>query len=310
MLRRRSSLLLATLVTTLLAGCAGSSNEPSDGPAAAPVTATATVTATVTATPSPAPSVAEPTPTPTETSPEPGTVPPPWLGTRVLPETTTGYAAPRTTPPALRTRRFTLPDSIPPLPGDGYASRVVSPPPAEVLARATWEPACPVAAEDLAWLRVTFRGFEGGRHTGELLVAADAADDLAQVFGDLWAADFPLEQMAITPRSELDAPPTGDGNGTGAFVCRPVTGGTSYSQHAYGLAVDVNPFQNPYVRELAGGRTVLPELASAYLDRGDVRPGMITPDGPVVRAFARIGWSWGGDYRSLKDYQHFSATGG
>ncbi|MDN4160914.1 M15 family metallopeptidase [Nocardioides abyssi] len=295
--------VLAGVVVATVAGCGGSTGE-ADGPV--PATPTTTATASATASPSPAPEPSqEPSP-----SPEPGTVPPPWLGTRVLPKTTTGYAAPRATPRELRQRRFTLPDTVRGLPGDGYASKVVSPPPADVLARSTWEPGCPVAAEDLAWLRVTFRGFEGGRHTGELLVARSAADDLARVFADLWDAGFPLEQMTITPRAALDAPPTGDGNGTGAFVCRAVTGGTSYSQHAYGLAIDVNPFQNPYVRELAGGRTVLPELAPSYLDRDDVRPGMITADGLVVRAFARIGWAWGGDYRSLKDFQHFSATGG
>ena len=97
--------------------------------------------------------------------------------------------------------------------------------------------------------------------------------------------------MRITRAEELDAPPTGDGNNTGAFACRPTTGATSYSQHAYGLAIDVNPFQNPYIK----GDLVLPELASSYLDRGRVRPGMIEPDGPVVRAFAAIGWTWGGD---------------
>ncbi len=119
-----------------------------------------------------------------------------------------------------------------------------------------------------------------------------------------------MERLAITPAQALDAPPTGDGNTTGAFVCRPVTGGTSFSQHAYGLAVDVNPFQNPYVKGAGADRVVLPELASAYLDRSRSAPGMIRPGGPVVRAFARIGWTWGGDYRSLKDWQHFSATGG
>ncbi len=102
-----------------------------------------------------------------------------------------------------------------------------------------------------------------------------------------------------------DAPKTGDGNGTGGFVCRPTTGGTSYSQHAYGLAIDVNTFQNPYADE----GLVLPELASAYLRRDRVRPGMITARGPVVAAFREIGWSWGGDWRTLKDYQHFSRNG-
>lgn len=237
--------------------------------------------------------------------PPPGTVPPPWLGTRVLPEGPDGYAAARPTPAALRTRRFTLPDTLDPLPGDGFAARTSRVPDA-VLARSTWQPACPVAAADLRWLRVTFHGFDGERHTGELLVAADVADDLTTVFRRLWQADFPLEELRITRRDELDAPPTGDGNNTGAFVCRPVTGGTSYSEHAYGRAVDVNPFQNPYVR----GDLVLPELASAYLDRDRRAPGLVRAGGPVVAAFAAVGWEWGGAYRTLKDYQHFSLTGG
>ena len=162
-----------------------------------------------------------------------------------------------------------------------------------------------MAADDLSWVRLTFRGFDHRRHTGELLVNASAADDLVAVFRDLYRARFPIEEMRITRKAELTAPPTGDGNNTGAFACRATTGGTSYSQHAYGLAVDVNPFQNPYTK----GELVLPELASSYLDRGWVRPGMITPDGPVVRAFAAIGWGWGGSWSSLKDFQHFSANG-
>ena len=234
-----------------------------------------------------------------------GTAPPAWLGTRVLPEQANGYGEVRKTPPQLVQRRFTLPDRLPALPGAGFASRVTTPAPASVIARSTWTPGCPVAADDLSWVRLTFRGFDHRRHTGELLVNASAADDLVAVFRDLYRARFPIEEMRITRKAELTAPPTGDGNNTGAFACRATTGGTSYSQHAYGLAVDVNPFQNPYTK----GDVVLPELASSYLDRGWVRPGMITPDGPVVRAFAAIGWGWGGSWSSLKDFQHFSANG-
>jgi len=232
--------------------------------------------------------------------PRPGTVPPAWLGTRELPEGVTGLA----TPKELRHRRFTLPDTVPMLPGRGFRARVSDPAPRSVIERSTWHEACPVAADELAWLRLTFRGFDGERHTGELLVHSSAADDLVQVFRDLWRADFPMEELRITTRAELDAAPTGDGNDTGAFTCRPVTGGTTFSEHARGLAIDLNPFQNPYEK----GEVVLPELARSYLDRGRVRPGMITADGPVVRAFARIGWGWGGGWRTLKDYQHFSAN--
>src|SRR5262249_39231922 len=132
------------------------------------------------------------------------------------------------------------------------------------------------------------------------------AKALVTVFSKLFAANFPIEQMQITDPAEVNGAPTGDGNTTEAFVCRPVRGQKAWSQHAFGLAVDVNPFQNPYHK----GQVVLPELATAYLARADARPGMVQPDGLAVKAFAAVGWKWGGNYRSLKDYMHFSATGG
>ncbi|WP_166389184.1 M15 family metallopeptidase [Nocardioides ochotonae] len=291
----RATVASAATLLVLAAGCSGT-DEPRGAPTPSRPSSTS------------APAIPPPTPTPsapTPSTPAPGTTPPAWLGTRELPAGPDGYAAAQTTPPELRRRAFTLPDPVRMLPGRGYASRVVAPAPARVLARSTWRPGCPVAREQLTWLRLTFRGFDGARHTGELLVHRQDADDLVQVFGDLWRADFPLERMVITTRADQDATPTGDGNDTSAFVCRPITGGSSYSEHASGRAVDVNPFQNPYVR----GDLVLPELATSYARRTPVRPGMITADGPVVAAFARIGWEWGGAWTSLKDYQHFSATG-
>jgi hypothetical protein len=202
-------------------------------------------------------------------------------------------------------RAFTLPDRLSELPGDGFVSRVTTPAPARVIARSTWQQGCPVGRADLSWVRLTFWGFDNRRHTGELLAHRAVAEQMVQVFSTLYAARFPIEEMRITRSEELDAPPTGDGNNTGAFACRPTTGGSSYSQHAFGLAVDVNPFQNPYAK----GDLVLPELASSYLERDRGRAGMITADGAVVRAFERIGWAWGGEWRSLKDYQHFSQNG-
>lgn len=234
-----------------------------------------------------------------------GSSPPPWLFERVLPEAASGYGEVRPTPRVLRRRAFTLPDQVPMLPGRGYASRLVSPAPRAVIERSTWSRACPVAADDLAWLRLTFRGFDAARHTGELLVHASAVRAIDRVFRRLWRVRFPMEQVLIVRSYDPEAPKTGDGNGTGAFVCRPTTGGTSFSQHAYGLAIDVNTFQNPYAKD----GVVLPELASAYLDRSRVRPGMITAGGPVVAAFGDIGWEWGGSWSTLKDYQHFSANG-
>jgi hypothetical protein len=235
-----------------------------------------------------------------------GSVPPSWLGTRVLPDDpVTGDGVVRPTPPVMRHRRWTLPDDVRMLPGRGYAARVVIPAPRHVIRRSSWKPGCPVAATDLAWLRLAFWGFDGQRHTGELLVNATVADDVVQVFRVLYRVRFPQEQVGIVRAYDPDAPSTGDGNGTGSFVCRPSTGATYFSQHAYGLALDLNSFQNPYAK----GAVVLPELASTYLDRTRVRSGMVTADGPVVRAFARIGWEWGGAWRHSQDYMHFSQNG-
>jgi hypothetical protein len=288
---------VAVVALLVLTGCGGDpvavSTDPTTAAPAAPTTSASSPVATPSATPSATATVAL------------GTVPPPWLGTRELPVTADGFGEIQPTPPELRTRRFTLPDTVAALPGDGFASRVTTPAPADVLARSTWTAGCPVAARDLSWVRLTFHGFDGARHTGELLVNRSAAADLVQVFHDLYRARFPIEEMRITTKAEQTAPPTGDGNDTGAFNCRAARGTTTYSQHAYGLAVDVNPFQNPYLK----GDLVLPELAGAYRDRSQHRPGMILPDGPVVRAFARIGWGWGGSWHSLKDLQHFSANG-
>jgi len=130
-----------------------------------------------------------------------------------------------------------------------------------------------------------------------MLVNARGAAGITEVFGRLFAARFPLEEMRVTSADELTAPPTGDGNFTSAFVCRPARGQTTWSAHAYGLAVDVNPFCNPYTQ----GDLVLPELASAYVDRSRKRPGMVLAGDATVRAFAAIGWSWGGSWSSPKD---------
>ncbi|MEV4412782.1 M15 family metallopeptidase [Catellatospora sp. NPDC049609] len=223
----------------------------------------------------------------------------------MLPAGEQGYAAARETPPELRTRSIVTVDDLPP-PADGRFHATVQPVPADVLARSSWTENCPIAAADLRYLTVGFRGFDGRAHTGELLANARVADDLVRVFERLFAAGFPIERMRISSAAELNGPHTGDGNTTEVFACRPVRGQKAWSQHAYGLALDLNPFQNPYHK----GEVVLPELATAYLDRADARPGMAQPREQAVQAFAAIGWKWGGDYRSLKDYMHLSSTGG
>jgi hypothetical protein len=96
-----------------------------------------------------------------------------------------------------------------------------------------------------------------------------------------------------------------EADNTSAFNCRYVAGTTRWSNHAYGTAIDVNPIENPYV---SGGRTSH-RASRPYVERARHRPGMAYEGGALVRAFDRIGWGWGGRWTSVKDYQHFSASG-
>jgi hypothetical protein len=229
---------------------------------------------------------------------------PAWLGTRVLPLRPDGLGQVRPTPPELVDRQLATPAHLPPPEGDDFVAQV-GPVPDDVAARSTWGPHCPVAREDLRYATVTFWGFDGRHHTGEMIAHADAVDDLVAVFARLHEIRFPIEEMRVVAADELDLPPTGDGNNTTVFVCRPTVTGSRWSEHAYGRAVDINPFHNPYVR----GEIVVPELASAYADRGWRRPGMIVSGDAVVEAFAAVGWLWGGDWESASDPMHFSPSG-
>ncbi|WP_424188515.1 M15 family metallopeptidase [Actinokineospora sp. G85] len=284
--------LAAALTAATLTAC--TTPEQQKAAARPPVATTGTPT---TATTAPASSTVVEAPSP------PAPAAPPWVvGATPLPLRPDGFGQVLPTPPVLADRALPTRDLLPPPTGGEYAA-TVAPVPADVLARSTWSAACPVGRDELRYLTMSFWGFDGRPHTGEMIVNASAAAGVARVFGELHAARFPIEEMRVTAPAELDLAPTGDGNNTGAFVCRKGTGLSSWSAHAYGLAVDVNPFCNPYVK----GDLVLPELASSYVDRSWKRPGMVLAGDTAVRAFAAIGWSWGGEWTSPLDIQHFSA---
>jgi hypothetical protein len=175
-----------------------------------------------------------------------------------------------------------------------------------------WRPGCPVPLSGLRLLTVSHWGFDGKPHQGQLVVNRDAAAPLATVFRRLYQLRFPIRHLRLSalygPKRDWPA----DGDVTGSFHCRqavpsPCTGGNAtgtWSNHAYGLAVDLNPVENPYV----GCGMSRDPAARRYLDRSRVRKGMVTP--AVVRAFRSIGWGWGGAWSGgTKDYMHFSYNG-
>lgn len=175
----------------------------------------------------------------------------------------------------------------------------------EKMTGVTWREGCPLGLDDLSLLHIPHHDMDGNVQEGLLIVASTHASDILQVFSALYEAGFPIRQMR--PAHEFGGSDNASmaADNTSAFNCRAITGGSGFSQHSYGHAIDINTIENPYVR----GSRVLPPAGADYTDRDSVRPGMITADGPVVAAFRAIGWTWGGHWRSLKDYQHFSANG-
>jgi hypothetical protein len=172
----------------------------------------------------------------------------------------------------------------------------------------SWHAGCPVAPSALRRVRLSYWGFDGQAHTGALIVNESAVRDVVVVFRRLYVARFPLRRMR-----PIDAYGGNDerslaADNTAAFNCRYAVGPGQrrWSTHAYGLAIDVNPVENPY---LEGGR-VHPRAGRAYLNRSKSRPGMAVRGGVLVRAFAAVRWQWGGRWRGTPDYQHFSSTGG
>jgi hypothetical protein len=170
----------------------------------------------------------------------------------------------------------------------------------------SWHEGCPVGLGKLRLLEVAHWGFDGDVHSGRLVVHRRAAAAILKVMEALYEERYPIRRMVLIDRYGADDHRSMAADNTSAFNCRFVAGqpGT-WSQHAYGLAIDVNPIENPYV----SGDHVSPPAGKPYADRTKSEPGMIHDGDSTVRAFASQGWEWGGDWSPAKDYQHFSANG-
>jgi hypothetical protein len=171
-----------------------------------------------------------------------------------------------------------------------------------------WRPGCPVPLSDLRLLTVTHYGWDGDVTTGQLVVNKAFAGPLAGAFRRLYELKFPIRHMRFADQYGSGPEPR---DTSSSFHCRPPAASPcpgskpsrNWSMHAYGLAIDINPRENPYV----GCGVSYHADAKPYIDRTPLRKGMVTP--AVVRAFAAIGWGWGGNWTSVKDWMHFSSTG-
>ena len=173
---------------------------------------------------------------------------------------------------------------------------------------ASWHQGCPVGPRQLRTVRVSYVGFDGRVHTGALVVASSVTREVSTVFRRLYDVRFPIHRMWPVSAYGGSDDRSAAADNTSAFNCRAAVaaGPKRWSAHAYGEAIDVNDVENPYVL----GRRVIPPAGGHYLDRSRYRPGMAVRGGELVRAFASVGWLWGGRWSGSPDWQHFSRTGG
>ena len=170
----------------------------------------------------------------------------------------------------------------------------------------SWPEGCTIRRADLRYLRLLHYDAEKRQHVGEMVCNKAIADDLIEIFKELYRQKYPIQRIrliddydASDERSMLD-------NNSSCFCYRRISGTTKLSKHAQGMAVDINTLYNPYVRTGKNGRRIVePATATKYVDRRKSFPYKIVKGDLLHRLFLQHGFKWGGSWRTMKDWQHF-----
>lgn len=219
--------------------------------------------------------------------------------TAALAETTPTNRIP--VPPTTTTPPLPTTTTQPPPPTYAYS---ISPVTRETVPY-TWREGCPLHWEELSLIRMTYWNFDGNAVTGEMVINSSVAEDVVAAFEKLFAMKFPIEKLALVDEYQGDDKAAMAANVTSGFNCRYVDGTERWSNHAFGLAIDINPLINPWARP----DNALPIAGTKYAeDREEAVPGMINLGDRIIDVFADLGWSWGGVWTAA-DYMHFSQPG-
>lgn len=163
-----------------------------------------------------------------------------------------------------------------------------------------------ISYEELRYVHILHYDFDGNLAEGELICNAAIAQDLVEIFHELYRNEYRIEKVKLIDEYDGDDNLSMADNNTSCFNYRNVPGSTSLSKHALGRAVDVNPLYNPYITyNEDGSENILPENATDYADRSKKFPYKIDEDDLCYKLFTEHGFVWGGNWNSCKDYQHF-----
>lgn len=175
----------------------------------------------------------------------------------------------------------------------------------ERMYKKSYKKGCTVPKSDLRYVRVLYYGFDKKTHIGELVVNRQIAKDICNIFYQLYKKKYPIEKMVLVDEyNAVDEDSMADNN-TSSFNYRPVSGTTRLSKHSYGMAIDINPLYNPYIHTIKGKRVCEPAMGRKYLNRSKSFAYKIDKKDLCYKLFTKHGFTWGGNWKSVKDYQHF-----
>ena len=164
---------------------------------------------------------------------------------------------------------------------------------------------CTVPRTKLRYLHVLHKTLDGATKEGELVCNVKIADVLLGIFKDLYAANYPIEKIRLIDEYDADDEKSMSDNNSSCFNFRFISHTTTVSKHGAGLAVDINPLYNPYYKLVNGKPNIEPLNSAPYLDRSKNFPYKIDHNDLAYKLFTSRGFEWGGDWKGVKDWQHF-----
>ena len=164
---------------------------------------------------------------------------------------------------------------------------------------------CPFSLDELRYCSVLYVDFDGEEQSGELICNKAIADDIMEIFYELYDNDYQIESIKLVDEFNADDEASMEANNTSCFNYRPIGNGKKLSKHSQGLAIDINPLYNPQIKYKNGATVIAPSGGEKYANRNADFPYKIDKDDLAYKLFKEHGFSWGGNWNSSKDYQHF-----
>ena len=172
----------------------------------------------------------------------------------------------------------------------------------------SWHRGCPVDIVDLRYIRLSYMNFQGENRVGELIVHKDVADDVVNIMRELYEIGYPINQMKLVSDFNGNDWQSIEADNTSAFNCRNATGSKKWSKHSYGKAIDINPIENPYISRKGhiSHKASLKYRKRVHKNSSMADRAVLLKNDEATKIFESYSFSWGGDWRYTKDYQHFS----